>query len=191
MHELTVNNVERIAHDVRKQEIVFSHLAEDLIDHICCDVEYEMENGLTFTEAYARVKQKFGRRRLKEIQEETLYAIDTKYRFMKNTMKISGVTGTVLFGFAALFKIQHWKGSSLILMLANIILVLLLIPSLLTAGLRQTENKSRKAVYIFGAAGVNTFFTGFIFKIMHWPGSGFILATGLIIIFFIVLPFLH
>jgi hypothetical protein len=251
MHELTVNNVERIAHDVRKQEIVFSHLAEDLIDHICCDVEYEMENGLTFTEAYARVKQKFGRRRLKEIQEETLYAIDTKYRFMKNTMKISGVTGTVLFGFAALFKIQHWagagimltlgalilafafmlsalgvlwkethnrnklvlfisaflsagffiagvlfkiqhwNGSSVILMLANIILVLLLIPSLLTAGLRQTDNKSRKAVYIFGAAGVNTFFTGFIFKIMHWPGSGFLLATGLIIIFFIVLPFLH
>ncbi|NSW94899.1 MAG: hypothetical protein HPY62_09370 [Bacteroidales bacterium] len=249
MHELTKNNVERITNDVRKQEIIFSHLAEDLIDHICCDVEEEMENGLTFNEAYTRVKQKFGWRRLKEIQEETLYAIDTNYKFMKNTMKISGVIGTILYGFAALFKIQHWAGASImltlgalilvfafmpsalgvmwkethnrnklvlfisaflsaglfitgvlfkiqhwngsriILVLAGIIVVLLFLPSLLAAGLKQTENKSKKAVYILGAAGVMTFFTGFIFKIMHWPGSGIFLTGGLIIIFFIALPF--
>jgi hypothetical protein len=249
MHELTINNVERITHDVRKQEIIFSHLAEELIDHICCDVEHEMENGLTFNEAYTRVKQKFGKRGLKEIQEETLYAIDTKYRFMKNTMKISGVAGIILFGIATLFKIQHWpgagimltlgaiilafafmpsalgvlwkethnrnklvlfisaflsagffitgvlfkiqhwNGSNVILLLAHLIIVLLLIPSILTAGIRQTENKSKRIVYYLGAAGVMAFFTGFIFKVMHWPGSGVLLAGGLIMIFFIVLPF--
>ncbi len=27
---------------------------------------------------------------------------------MKNTMKISGIAGTIMFGFATLFKIQHW-----------------------------------------------------------------------------------
>jgi hypothetical protein len=249
MPELALNHIERIARDVKKQEIVFSHLADELIDHICCDVESEMDNGLTFQEAYSRVKQKFSGRRLKEIQEETLYAIDTKYRFMKNTMKISGVIGTVLFGFAALFKIQHWAGagimltlgamilvfafmpsalgvmwkethnrnklvlfisaflsagffitgvlfkiqhwdgSSVILILADIIIVLLLIPSLLTAGLRETENKSKKIVYTLGAAGVIAFFTGFIFKIMHWQGSGLLVISGLLIIFFIVLPF--
>lgn len=249
MPELDLHNIERIARDVNRQEIVFSYLADELIDHICCDVESEMENGLTFQEAYSRVKQKFSARRLKEIQEETLYAIDTKYRFMKNTMKISGVAGTVLFGFAALFKIQHWagagimltlgamilvfafmpsalgvmwkethnrnklvlfisaflsagffiagvlfkiqhwNGSSVILIMADIIIVLLLIPSLLTAGLRQTESKQKKTAYILGAAGVMAFFTGFIFKIMHWQGSGFFLASGLIIIFCIALPF--
>lgn len=249
MHELTINNIERIAHDVRKQEIIFSHLADELIDHICCDVEYEMETGLTFSEAYARVKQKFGRRRLKEIQEETLYAIDTKYKIMKNTMKISGVAGIALFGIAALFKIQHWPGagimltlgamilafafmpsalgvlwkethnsnklvlfisvflsaglfisgilfkiqhwdgSSVILMLTNIVVVLLLIPFLLAAGLRETEKKALRIVYMLGAAGFISFFTGFIFKIMHWSGSGALLIGGLILIFFIVLPF--
>ena len=249
MPELALNHIERIARDVKKQEIVFSHLADELIDHICCDVESEMENGLTFQEAYSRVKQKFSGRRLKEIQEETLYAIDTKYRFMKNTMKISGVLGTTLFGFAALFKIQHWpgagimltlgaliltfafmpsalgvlwketrnsnklvlfisaflaagffitgilfkiqhwNGSSTILITANVIVILLLIPSLLTAGLNATENKARRIVYILGAAGIIAFFTGFISKIMHWPGSGILLMCGLIIIFFVVLPF--
>ena len=72
MPELSIQNIERITRDVRKQEIVFSHLLDELIDHICCDVENEMQNGLTFLEAYSKVKQKIGSRRLKEIQEETL-----------------------------------------------------------------------------------------------------------------------
>jgi hypothetical protein len=68
-------------------------------------VEYEMQHGLSFSEAYGRIKKKLGPRRLKEIQEETLYAVDTKYRIMKNIMKISGIAGTIMFGFATLFKL--------------------------------------------------------------------------------------
>ena len=90
MPELSLHHIEQISRDIRRQEITFSHLLEDLIDHVCCDVENEMQTGLNFGEAYKKVKQKMGSRRLKEIQEETLYAVDTKYRYMKNTMKISG-----------------------------------------------------------------------------------------------------
>jgi len=108
MPELTFQDIDRIRRDVRGQDICFSHLADELLDHLCCDVEQEMACGLNFSEAYRRVKEKMGHRRLKEIQEETLYAVDTKYRNMKNTMKISGIAGTALLGFAALFKIMHW-----------------------------------------------------------------------------------
>lgn len=248
MPELTIHNIEVIAGDVGSQEIIFSHLADELIDHICCDVEYEMEAGLTFSEAYARVKQKLGIRRLKEIQEETLFETDIKYRFMKNTMKISGVAGTILFGCAAMFKIQHWPGAGImltlgaliltfvfmpsalgvlwketrsrkrlvlfisaflsaglfitgilfkiqhwsgggpVLILAGVVVVFLLIPSLLSAGLQYTENKALRPLYIIGSIGSAAFFSGFLFKIMHWQGSGFLLLGGMIIIFLIVLP---
>src|SRR5664280_3073203 len=117
MPELSLNHIDQISHDIGRQEITFSHLIEDLIDHVCCDVENEMQNGLNFTEAYRKVKQKMGSRRIKEIQEETLYAVDTKYRNMKNTMKFSGVAGTILLGFAAVFKIQHWPFSGIMLTL--------------------------------------------------------------------------
>ena len=60
-----------------------------------------------------------GSRRLKEIQEETLYLVDTKYRNMKNLMKFSGVAGTILFGFAALFKIQHWPMAGIMMTLRS------------------------------------------------------------------------
>ena len=60
MPELSFQNIEDISLDIRRQEITFSHLADELIDHICCDVENEMQKGLSFTDAYGRVKQKMG-----------------------------------------------------------------------------------------------------------------------------------
>jgi len=248
MPELTIYDIERITSDVISQEIIFPNLADELVDHICCDVEYEMEKGLNFNEAYNRVKQKIGKRRLKEIQEETLYATDSKYRIMKTTMKFSAVAGTVLFGVAAMFKIQHWPGAGImltlgalilallfmpsalgvlrkenrsrkrqvlfisaflsaglfitailfkiqhwngggpILILAGIVVVFLLITSLLSATLQNTENTALRPVYIAGAVGLAAFFTGFLFKIMHWQGSGILLLGGLAVISLAVLP---
>ena len=80
MPELSLQHIDQISRDIRKPGDHFSHLLEDLIDHVCCDVENEMQKGLNFSEAYQQVKKKMGSRRLKEIQEETLYAVDTKYR---------------------------------------------------------------------------------------------------------------
>ena len=150
MPELSLDNIERISRDVRRQGITFSHLLEDLTDHICCDVENEMENGLTFLEAYRRVKQKMHPRRLKEIQEETLYSVDSKYRIMKNTMKISGVAGTILFGFAALFKIQHWPGAGIMLSLGALILAFVFMPSALGVLWKETHSKNRLFLFISG-----------------------------------------
>ena len=58
MPELSVENIDLISNDIKKQGIVFSHLADDLTDHVCCDVENEMTKGLSFNEAYSKVKQK-------------------------------------------------------------------------------------------------------------------------------------
>src|SRR4030043_685395 len=110
MSELSIALINLIIGDVKCQRITFSHLCDDLIDHICCDIEYEMENGLSFEKAYQKVKAKIGDRGLNKIQEETLYSVDTKYRRMKNTMKITGIAGTVLLSFGAMSKIMHWPG---------------------------------------------------------------------------------
>jgi hypothetical protein len=112
MYELSPQDVNQISHDISRLEINYSHHADDLIDHFCCDVEHEMMKGLDFSEAYEKVKRKMGSlRRLREIQEATLYAVDSKYRKMKNMMKISGIAGTIILVFASLFKIMHWPGA--------------------------------------------------------------------------------
>jgi uncharacterized protein with PQ loop repeat len=182
MPELSLQNIDQISQDVRKQEITFSHLIDELTDHVCCDVENEMQKGLDFTEAYHVVKQKIGsRRRLQEIQEETLYAVDTKYRQMKNTMKISGILGTVLFGFATLFKIQHWPGAGIGMTLGGVILTFIFLPSSLVVLWKETKN--RKRIFLFFSAFIAgaCFIFGTLFKIQHWPGAGLTLILAVVI----------
>lgn len=192
MHELSLRDIERICRDVKAQGITFSHLADDLADHICCDVEYEMHRGNSFAEAYAMVREKMGSgRRLKEIQEETLYAVDTKYRKMKNTMKVSGIVGTVMFGFASLFKIMHWPLAGVFMTLGALTLAFLFMPSAL--GVLWKESHSQKRLFLFISAFLAAMFfiMGILFKVQHWPGAGYIISlAGLTAVLFLVPSFL-
>jgi len=179
MPELNLQNIDQISRDVSQQEIVFSHLLDDLIDHICCDVEDEMQRGLPFSEAYQRVKQKMGSsRRLKEIQEDTLYAVDTKYRKMKNTMKMSGIVGTVLLGFATLFKVMHWPGAGIMVTIGAVSLAFIFMPTALGVLWKETHSSKRIFLFITSFIAAASFLMGVLFKIMHWPGAGFILTIG-------------
>jgi hypothetical protein len=187
MPELSLYNIDQISLDIGRAEISFSHLPADLIDHICCDVEYEMQNGMTFSEAYQRVKQKMGPRRLKEIQEETLYLVDTKYRKMKNTMKFSGVAGTIMFGVAAMFKIQHWPFAGIMFTLGALILAFVFLPSTLSVLWKESHNRSRLFLFISGFLAGMLFIFGTLWKVQHWPGAGIILSLATLsgILFFI------
>jgi uncharacterized protein with PQ loop repeat len=187
MPELGLHHIDQISRDISRQEITFSHLLEDLIDHVCCDVEYEMLKGADFTEAYKKVKQKMGPRRLKEIQQETLYAVDTKYRIMKNTMKISGVAGTILFGFAAMFKIQHWPGAGALMTLGALILAFVFLPSVLNVLWKETHNRKRLFLFISAFFAGMLLILGTLFKIQHWPMAGTILTLSALsgVLFFI------
>jgi hypothetical protein len=188
MPELSLHHIDQISRDINRQEIVFSHLLHDLIDHICCDVENEMQNGLSFSEAYKKVKQKMGPRGVKEIQEETLYLVDTKYRYMKNTMKISGIAGTVLLGFAALFKIQHWPLAGTMLTLGAVILAFVFIPSALGVLWKETHNRKKLFLFISAFIGGMCLILGTLFKVQHWPGAGILLSLSALFGIFFFIP---
>ena len=176
MPELSLYNIDRITSDIRKQEITYNHLFDDLVDHVCCDVEYEMQNGLSFTEAYIRVKGKIGFRGLKKIQEETLYEVDSKYRKMKNLMKITGVAGAVMLGFAAMFKIFHWPGAGIMLTLGATLLSFVFLPSALIVLWKETKSSKRLFLFISAFLGGVSFILGILFKVQHWPGAGVLIS---------------
>ncbi|MGE5348266.1 MAG: GldL-related protein [Actinomycetota bacterium] len=178
MPDLTFSDIERIRKDVLSQEICFSHLADELVDHLCCDVENEMAGGLCFRDAWLKVKSSMGHRRLREIQEETLYAVDTKYRNMKNTMKISAIAGTIMLGFAALFKIMHWPGAGIMLTLGSLLLAFVFMPSALTVLWKETHSGKKLFLYISAFITAMLFIVGVTAKVQHWPMAGLILALG-------------
>jgi hypothetical protein len=180
MAELNLFNIDQITSDVKMQEIGFSHLFHDLVDHICCDVEYHMQQGMSFEEAYNAVKAKIGFRGLKNIQEETLYVVDSKYRKMKKMMKITGVAGTVMLGFAAIFKISHWPFAGILLSLGALILSFLFLPSALTVLWKETKNQKKLILFISAFIAGVSFILGMLFKIQHWPGASWVITFGLL-----------
>ena len=188
MPELTFQDIDRIRRDVKGQDICFSHLADELLDHLCCDVEQEMACGLNFSEAYRRVKEKMGHRRLKEIQEETLYAVDTKYRNMKKTMKISGIAGTAMLGIAALFKIMHWPLAGILCILGGITLAFVFMPSALTVLWKETKSRNKIFLYVTAFLAAMFFIAGVVFKIQHWPLAGILLSLAALTGVFLFIP---
>jgi hypothetical protein len=193
MSELNFFNIDQIAEDVRSQEIGFSHLYHDLVDHICCDIEYEMKQGLSFDEAYRKVKDKIGFRGLKKIQEETLFAVDTKYRYMKMLMKISGVAGTMMIGFAASLKILHLPLAGVLLFLGALMLAFLFLPSALIVLWKETKSAKKIVLFVSAFFSGVFFIFGMLFKIQHWPGAAFVISMGILtgVILFIPSLLIH
>lgn len=188
MPELTAENIDLISRDIGKQEISFSHLLDELIDHVCCDVENEMLSGLSFQQAYEKVRLKFTPDCFREIQKDTLYAVDLKYRNMRNTMKISGVAGTILLGFAALFKIQHWPLAGAMMTLGAFSLAIIFLPSSLGVLWKETHNKRRIFLFISAFLTGVFFIAGTLFKVQHWPAAGIILTISFLVAIFMLFP---
>jgi hypothetical protein len=188
MPEMNLMHIDQISSDIRKQEITFSHLMDELIDHVCCDVEYEMKQGMDFSEAYRKVKGKIGSRGLKEIQEETLFAVDTKYRKMKNTMKISGIAGTVMLGCAAVFKILHFPGAGILMTLGALITSLIFLPSAMVVLWKETHSGKRLLLFVAAYLTGSTFIMGILFKTQHWPMAGFLISFSVMSAVLLFLP---
>lgn len=191
MYKLSLSEIELIRLDISRQRVSYSHLLDDLVDHVCCDVEAEMDKGLSFKQAYEKVRSKIGIKRYKRIQEETLILIDKNYKSMKTFMKIFGFLSSSLMAGGALFKIQHWWGGSIMLVLGFFLLCFFFLPSAIYV-LNAENRTDRKHLFmkLTGLISSVIFLMGVLFKVMHWPGAGIALSVGLFMLGIIFLPLL-
>jgi len=187
MVELSLQQVERIKKDLIRESINYSHLFHDLLDHICCDIEFEMDRGICFEDAYANIKQWMGKNRCRKIQEETLLLTNNTYRFMKSIMKISGVTAPSLLAVAALFKIQHWPGAGPLMALGFFLLCIFFLPSAIYVLYKENKGK-RFFLYLFGFLSFLPLMAGILLKVQHWPGAGILITIGISVIVLLFLP---
>ena len=59
-------------------------LQSEILDHICCMAENEMQNGQTFEQAHQAIFEIFGKDELKELQQQTIFFTHQKSQRMKN-----------------------------------------------------------------------------------------------------------
>ncbi|MCA1757039.1 MAG: hypothetical protein LC649_06240 [Bacteroidales bacterium] len=188
MNEITGRQTDIISQFVKRQEIVFSHLCDDLIDHICCEIEDEMKAEAGFDEAFRRVRLRIGENGLREIQEETLYAVDSKYRKMKKAMKISSVAGTIMVGLASVLKILHMPMAGVLLTLGAFMIIFIFLPSSLTVLWKESKSSRRVFLFISAFLASALYIAGIIFRIQHWPGAPVLISAGILSAVFLFVP---
>ena len=191
MLELTEKEIDRISIDIDQQGLTYTRLKNELLDHICCCIESEMGQGMTFNEAYRKVKGKMGKKRIRQIQDETLFLISKKYRRMKRLMYVLGVAVPIIIIIASIFKVMHWPGGGLLISLALFTTGAVFLPVFVMVRIRDTRKLDEPVpmgLYLTGMIAGILSIIGALLKIQHLAGAGILLTLGMVGLAFVFLP---
>jgi hypothetical protein len=188
MADLTEQNIREIEVLVEARGVEMQELSYDLVDHICCMIEEKMESGINYTSALEESIASFGKKGIRQIQEETTFILTKNILAMRRTMHITGITAAILLLLGSIFKIQHWPGSSLMYILGGISLCLLFMPLFLAVRIKEKPGKISTISNITGILGGIALCLGILFKIMHWPFADILMNIGGVLLILIFLP---
>lgn len=184
---LTPYEIAQIEEIVERSGVSFSHLAHDLTDHLCCDIEHRIENGESFKQAFEKVKEQIGIEGLKQIEDQTILLINQNYVIMKKSMKVLSVILVSLFVLSAIFKMFHLPGATILILLNMAGLIFGYIPLLFLS--RNKEDIERKYVYVnlSGYVATTVFAISLMFSMNHWPlKDNFMIFSWVAIAIFLV-----
>jgi hypothetical protein len=99
MYHLSPDEISLVSKRLKADEINYSHLFDDLLDHVCCDIEGYINRGMSYQEASEKTYKQIGLNGLKEIQEATIFYVKLNLIVMKKLMNVLAVVGTSLFSF--------------------------------------------------------------------------------------------
>lgn len=192
MYELSEQQVDYILDDIKSRGVEMEELQSDLLDHICCIIEQDLEPGGNFETFYAQTIPRFFKRELKEIEEETILLLTFKHYYaMRKVMFTTGAISVVGFIIGSFFKVMHWPGANVMLLLGIGLASLVFLPLLFILKTREANSRRDKMVL-----GVGTFFgilisLATLFKILHWPGANnmWIASLGILVLVFLPLYF--
>jgi len=189
MYSLTDKQIDYILSDIRARGVEMESLQQDLLDHVCCIIENNLEVGGDFEGFYATAIKTFYKNELREIEEETISLLTFKHYYtMKKIMIGSGGVAVLTFILGSLFKIMHWQGATILLFVAIISVCFGFLPLMLVLKLREDNSYRDKLV-----TGIGTIFgilisLSTLFKIQHWAGANIMWLISLGILGLVFIP---
>ncbi|MFZ5941826.1 MAG: GldL-related protein [Bacteroidota bacterium] len=193
MKSLSDNELKILKREIDSSGLTYVKMRNELLDHLCCCIEEKMLDGLDFPEALLAVRAEMGKNCIRYIQEDTLFLVNQKYRTMKKLMYIMGIVAPVLLLLAAILKIQHWPGAGPLLVFGWSLLAAVYIPAFIIVKIRDTRKEGKKVkwgLYISGMVSGIIIIAGTLFKIMHWPGAGFMISLAGLVSVLVFIPVL-
>jgi hypothetical protein len=189
MYCLTDAQVDYILNDIRRNGVEMEDLQLNLLDHICCIVEQQLEEDGDFERFYQETIRQFYKKELREIEEETINLLTYKnYYGMKKLMIVSGAFSAVAFIFGSFFKVMHWPGASVLLCLAILTLGFVFLPLMTLLKTKESGTGREKIVIAVGALVGILFSMSTLFAVMHWPGAMVLWVSTISVSMFVLVP---
>lgn len=190
MYRLSDQQITFILDDIRRNGIELEDLQYNLLDHICCIVEQNLEENGDFEDFYRKTVRTFYRNGLQEIEEETKNLLQFKHYYaMKKTMMVSGVISVSMLSLGLILKFLHMPGAAVLLVCGIFLLSFLFLPLMMILRLKEQTATTDKLLVVLGVFSAITMSLGVLFKIMYWPMANMLAMISLLNLLFIFLPF--
>ncbi|MEO6901855.1 MAG: hypothetical protein ABI315_01725 [Bacteroidia bacterium] len=189
MYTLNEQQIDFILHDIKTRGVDIESLQLNLLDHICCIVESELQEDGNFDQFYQQLIPKFFRKDLKEIEDETILLLTFKnYYAMKKAMIITGITSVTLFIIGSLFKIMLWPGAGPLLVFGIGSLSLVFLPLMFVLKAKDSSSKNERLLSGVGALIGFLICLAALFSVMHWPHALTLWIVAICIATFVFIP---
>lgn len=190
---LTDEQTEYVRREIENSAISIQDLKDDLLDHFCCFIENEMKQGASFEAAYAKARQVICPNGLDEIQQETIYLLNTnKIIAMKKLMYSIGLLASIGTCAGILFKLLHLPGGDELLTYGFLGIVLLFLPMLAIDRYKLSLGNvlSERLKIGLGFASGIIIGVAMLLKVLHISVGNLLLIIGIVVFALGFLPFL-
>ncbi|MEP7263281.1 MAG: hypothetical protein ABI772_02220 [Bacteroidota bacterium] len=189
MYSISDQQIAFILNDIRRNGVEMEDLQSNLLDHICCIIENQLEENGDFEQFYYQTVCTFYIKNLSEIEEETKALLNNKYYYtMKKIMFVSGSVSASLISIGILFKFMHWPGAGMLIVLGTVLFSLLFLPMLFTIKSKEKQNLKDKIILGTGSFIAILISLAILFKIMHWPGANMMGVISLLTMILLYIP---
>lgn len=189
MYQLSDQQIDFILGDISARGIGMASLQQDLLDHICCVIEHNLDPDGDFESFYLQTIPTFYQSELKEIEAETINLLTHKnYYVMKKIMLLSGGLSSATLFIGLILKFMHWPGAAVMLVFGVTILSLVFLPLMFTLKIKEQTQARDKIIIGIGTFVAILISLGILFKVMHWPGANIMVSSAFLILLLFFLP---
>jgi len=188
---LSASQVKTVRNCVDQSGIVNETLKDDVLDHLCCAIEFKLENGLKFNEALEQARFELAPDGLEEIQQETTFVLNPlKIIHMKKFMYVIGLITSIGMTMGLTFKILHMPSAEELFNFGFFGFAFIFLPLLAIDRFKRKINQALYEKLRLISGFITTVVVGFsvLFKIFHYEGANLLLLTGISTFCFLFLP---
>ena len=107
---------------------------------------------------------------------------------MKKSLYLIGLLSTIFTFLGSFFKIMHWQGALLMIIVGAFSFAFIFVPLLIFIKFKENSFLFDKFIYSIGIALGTVLMVGFIFKLMRWPWATVLMLSSILIFNFVYIP---